>query len=149
MNAEKLEEISLLCKSLNLIYVVRDKNNENNNLKYFENFFNEVTFMDNGLEALKIFDKNKFSVVITDIEIHDFNGFDLIEKIKSIDKSIVTIIYTSNEDRESFFKTIQLKIDGYLMHPFDENNFLEIIYRASESCKDKKLQIEKKKNNFF
>ena len=147
MNAEKLEEISLLCKSLNLIYVVRDKNNKNNNLKYFENFFNEVTFMDNGLEALKIFDKNKFSVVITDIEIHDFNGFDLIEKIKSIDKSIVTIIYTSNEDRESFFKTIQLKIDGYLMPPFDENNFLEIIYRASESCKDKKLQIEKKKNN--
>ena len=35
MNAEKLEEISLLCKSLNLIYVVRDKNNKNNNLKYF------------------------------------------------------------------------------------------------------------------
>ena len=31
MNAEKLEEISLLCKSLNLIYVVRDENNENNN----------------------------------------------------------------------------------------------------------------------
>ena len=103
MNVEKLEEISSLCKSLNLLYVVRDKNSVNNNLKYFESFFNEVTFMDNGLEALKEFDKNKYSVVITDIKTPDFNGFDLIEKIKSIDKSIVTIIYTSNEDRESFF----------------------------------------------
>ena len=51
MNAEKLEEISSLCKSLNLLYVVRDKNNENNNLKYFENFFNELTFVSDKYKA--------------------------------------------------------------------------------------------------
>ena len=30
MSVEKLEEITLLCKKLNLLYVVKDKNNENN-----------------------------------------------------------------------------------------------------------------------
>ena len=39
MNIEKLEETTSFCKTLNLLYVVKDKNNKNNNLEYFENFF--------------------------------------------------------------------------------------------------------------
>lgn len=84
MNAEKLEETSSFCKTLNLLYVVKDKNNKNNNLEYFENFFKEVVYVDNGLEAFKEFGKNKFSIVITDIEIPELNGFELIKKIKKI-----------------------------------------------------------------
>jgi len=147
MNIEKLEEISLLCKSLNLLYVVKDKNNINNNLEYFEYFFNEVTLVTNGLEALTEFGKNKFSIIITDIDIDGIGGFELIEKIKNINKNILTIIYSENDDKESFLKTIYLKIDGYLIPPFNTNNFLEILYKSIENCKDKKDKKEKKKEN--
>lgn len=142
MNIEKLKEITLLCKSLNLLYVIKDKNNINNNLEYFENFFNEVTFLTNGLEAVDIFTKNKFSIVITDIDIEGMNGFELIEEIKNINRNIVTIIYSENDDKESFLKTIYLKIDGYLIPPFDENNFLKILYKSIENCKEKKKEKE-------
>lgn len=148
MNVEKLEETSSFCKTLNLLYVVKDKNNKNNNLEYFENFFKEVVFVDNGLEAFKEFGKNKFSIVITDIEIPELNGFELIEKIKKIKKNIVTIIYSSNDDKESFLKTIQLKIDGYLIPPFNENSFLEVLYKSIENCREKKEKINKQKENF-
>lgn len=147
MNIEKLEEISLLCKSLDLLYVVKDKNNINNNLEYFECFFNEVTLVTNGLEALTEFGKNKFSIIITDIDIDGISGFELIEKIKNINKNILTIIYSENDDKESFLKTIYLKIDGYLIPPFNTNNFLEILYKSIENCKDKKDKKEKKKEN--
>lgn len=148
MNVEKLEETSSFCKTLNLLYVVKDKNNKNNNLEYFENFFKEVVFVDNGLEAFKEFGKNKFSIVITDIEIPELNGFELIEKIKKIKKNIVTIIYSSNDDKESFLKTIQLKIDGYLIPPFNENSFLEVLYKSIENCREKKEKVNKQKENF-
>ena len=144
MNIEKIEEISSFCKTINLLYVVKDKNNKNNNLEYFKNFFNEVSFMDNGLEALKEFCENKFSIIISDIDINGINGFELIEKIKKINKNIVTIIYSQNDDKASFLKTIHLKIDGYLMPPFDTNNFLEILYKSIENCKEKKEKKEKK-----
>lgn len=144
---EKLEEITLLCKKLNLLYVVKDKNNENNNLKYFENFFNKVTFLTNGLEALEEFAKNRFSIIITDIDIDEINGFELIKRAKNINKNIVTIIYSDNDDKESFLKTIQLRIDGYLIPPFNENNFLEILNKSIENCKEKKEEKEKKKEN--
>ncbi len=147
MDIEKVEEISSFCKTLNLLYVVKDKNNENNNLEYFKNFFNEVSFMDNGFEALKEFAENKFSIVISDIDIDGIDGFELIEKIKNINKNIVTMIYSQNDDRESFLKTIHLKIDGYLMPPFDTNNFLEILCKSIENCKAKKEKKEKKIEN--
>ena len=148
MNIEKLEETTSFCKTLNLLYVVKDKNNKNNNLEYFENFFKEVVFIDNGLEALKEFGKNKFSIVMTDIDILELNGFELIERIKNINKDIVTIIYSSNDDKNSFLKTIQLKIDGYLIPPFSENNFLEILYKSIANCREKKEKINKQKENF-
>ena len=144
MNIEKLEEISSFCKTLNLLYVVKDKNNEDNNLEYFKNFFNEVALIDNGIDALKEFGENKFSIIISDIDIDGINGFELIEKIKNINKNIVTMIYSQNDDKESFLKTIYLKIDGYLMPPFDTNNFLEILCKSIEKCKAKKEKKEKK-----
>ena len=147
MNVENLEETNSFCKTLNLLYVVKDKKDANNNLEYFENFFKEVVFVDNGLEAFKEFGKNKFSIVITDIEIPELNGFELIEKIKKIKKNILTIIYSSNDDKESFLKTIQLKIDGYLIPPFNENSFLEVLYKSIENCKEKKEKINKQKEN--
>ena len=147
MNVENLEETNSFCKTLNLLYVVKDKKDVNNNLEYFENFFKEVVFVDNGLEAFKEFGKNKFSIVITDIEIPELNGFELIEKIKKIKKNILTIIYSSNDDKESFLKTIQLKIDGYLIPPFNENSFLEVLYKSIENCKEKKEKINKQKEN--
>lgn len=147
MDTEKLKETNSFCKTLNLLYVVKDKNNINNNLKYFEDFFNEVSFFDNALEALKEFGKNKFSIVITDIDIDGINGFELIEKIKNINKNIVTIIYSQKDDRESFLKTIHLKVDGYLIPPFDENNFLDILSKSIENCKEKREKKEKKKES--
>lgn len=147
MDIEKLKETNSFCKTLNLLYIVKDKNNINNNLKYFEDFFNEVSFFDNGLEALKEFGKNKFSIVITDIDIDGINGFELIEKIKNINKNIVTIIYSQKDDKESFLKTIHLKVDGYLIPPFDENNFLDILSKSIENCKEKREKKEKKKES--
>jgi PAS domain S-box-containing protein len=146
MNAEKLEELTLFCKTLNLLYVVENRTDTKNTLEYFQNFFNEVIYIDNGPIALEEFTKNKIAVIITDIDIDGFNGFELIEKIKNINKNIITMILTSNEDKESFFKTIELNIDGYLMFPFCEEKFLKILNKSIVICKEKKarkIKLEK------
>jgi PAS domain S-box-containing protein len=144
MEVEKLEKISLFYKTQKLLYVVKDKNDYNNNLEYVKSFFEEVTLIDDGLEALEEFKKNKFSILITDIDIPKLDGFELIKETKKIDKNILAIIYTKNEDKESFLKTIELKIEGYLMPPFHENNFLEILYKSISSIKNKSNKRKEK-----
>lgn len=146
MDSQKLEEIKLFCKTLNLLYIVEDKNYINN-LDYFKIFFNKVALFDNALDAIEEFGKNKFSIVITDIKIPELDGFELIKRIRNINKNIITIIYSENDDRASFFKTIELKIDGYLMPPFDENEFLKILFKSIINCKDRKEKKERKKND--
>jgi PAS domain S-box-containing protein len=149
MDVNKLEEASSFCKKHNLLYVVKNKKDKNNNFEYFENIFNEVLFLDNGLDAFEEFNKNKFSIIITDIDIPGLDGFELIEKIKNKNKNIITIIYSSNDNKESFLKTIQLRIDGYLIPPFNEKSFLEILFRSVDKSKEKKNKIEKKKQNLI
>ena len=137
MDTEKLERIISFSKTLNLLYVVKDKNNINNNINFFQNYFNKVACVDKGIDALNFFQEEMYSIVITDIDLADISGFELIKKLRDINKRIITIIYSENEDRESFFKTIELKIDGYLMPPFEENKFFEILFKVIEVCKEK------------
>jgi PAS domain S-box-containing protein len=137
MDTEKLERTISFSKTLNLLYVVKDKNNINNNINFFQNYFNKVACVDKGIDALNFFQEEMYSIVITDIDLADINGFELIKKLRDINKRIITIIYSENEDRESFFKTIELKIDGYLMPPFEENKFFEILFKVIEVCKEK------------
>uniref|UniRef100_UPI004047FC00 EAL domain-containing protein n=1 Tax=Aliarcobacter sp. TaxID=2321116 RepID=UPI004047FC00 len=144
MEVKELEEIRLFCKTVNLLYVQKERNDE---LEYFNNFFNKVVYLDDGIEALEQFNKNRFQILITDIEIKSLNGFDLIENCKKLNNNLITIIYTRNEDKDSFLKTINLKIDGYIMPPFSENKFLEILYKSFEKCKEKKVRKEKKKKS--
>jgi PAS domain S-box-containing protein len=137
MDTEKLERTISFSKTLNLLYVVKDKNNINNNINFFQNYFNKVAYVDKGIDALNSFQEDMYSIVITDIDLADINGFELIKKLREFNKRLITIIYSENEDRESFFKTIELKIDGYLMPPFEENKFFEILFKVIEVCKEK------------
>jgi PAS domain S-box-containing protein len=137
MDTEKLERTISFSKTLNLLYVVKDKNNINNNINFFQNYFNKVAYVDKGIDALNSFQEDIYSIVITDIDLADINGFELIKKLREFNKRLITIIYSENEDRESFFKTIELKIDGYLMPPFEENKFFEILFKVIEVCKEK------------
>jgi PAS domain S-box-containing protein len=145
MDIEKTNEIISICKTLTLLYIIRDNNNLiNNNLSYFDKIFHKVICVKDGKIALEEFNNN-VSIVITDIEIPNFNGFELIEKIKKINKNTITIIYTDNEEKESFLKSINLGVSGYLLAPFNEKDFLQILSKSVKRCKIEK-QNEKKNN---
>ncbi|MFA9373059.1 MAG: EAL domain-containing protein [Poseidonibacter sp.] len=146
MNIDELNDIIILSKKLNLIYIVKDNTNKDNKLDYFKSFFNNVICVDDGYKALKEFENQSFSIVITDIEIKGISGFDLIECFKNIDENIISIIYTNNEDKESFLKTIDLEIDGYLLKPFIENEFFKILYRSIKKSIIKKENKKIKKD---
>ena len=137
MDAEKLKKVISISNMFNLLYIVKDKNNEHKEIEFFQNLFNNVTCVDNEKDAITEFSSKNYSVVVTDVDLADINGFDLIIKLRAYNKNLITVIYSDNEERKSFFKTIELKIDGYLMPPFEENKFFEILLKAIEICEQK------------
>ncbi len=80
-----------------------------------------VTESGNGFEALKVIPQVKFDLIITDINMPDINGLELVSFVKRspLYRHIPLIIVTTeghDRDRE---RGIALGADEYLVKPFD------------------------------
>lgn len=89
-----------------------------------------VTATANGFEALKVLPRGEFDLIITDINMPDINGLELIHFIKKIpDYQEVPLFIISTEggerDRE---KGLSLGANEYLVKPFSPDD-LETLVR--------------------
>ena len=84
-------------------------------------------------EALKILEKEKYSLIITDLDMPDIDGVELCKQIKENDsKSIVYALsgYITDYDTEDLEKS---GFDGYLSKPAK----IEVLKQAIEGAFDK------------
>lgn len=89
-------------------------------------------------EALKILEKEKFPLIITDLDMPGLDGVELCKQIKEIDsKSIVYALsgYIAEYDTENLEKS---GFDGYLSKPAK----IEVLKQAIEGAFDKLEEIK-------
>jgi DNA-binding response OmpR family regulator len=73
-------------------------------------------------------------LVIMDLSLNDANGFDLIKKIKAVDKfgNIPVIMLTQYSDRNNVIMAKKLGIQGYIVKPINPQILLEKVGKALE-----------------
>lgn len=91
----------------------------------------EVFEAANGFEALRILPREKVDLVITDINMPDINGLELISFIRSnhlyrATPLIIVSTESSNRDRE---KGLALGADAYLVKPFKPEELQQLVDR--------------------
>jgi len=101
-------------KSLNLLYLERDKTPNFNTKKLFEVLFNDIKYIDNLEEAKEYYDKKN-----TDIIIMDDKSIELAEHIRKQDLNTPIIIVSDTKDVDTLFSYINLQINGYLINPIN------------------------------
>ncbi len=126
------EETILILKSLNLLYVEDNKRLLDEVKSVFNDLFHNTFTASDGCEALEVLKKEKIDIIITDINMPNKNGIELIKEIRDIDKKISIIILTAHADADILFEATNLQIDGYLTKPI---NFDKIITALSNSVK--------------
>jgi two-component system chemotaxis response regulator CheY len=74
----------------------------------------------NGFEALKLLPAEEFDVIITDINMPDINGLELINFVKSNQRyrDISMIIVSTERTEEDRNRGISLGADAYITKPF-------------------------------
>ena len=82
-----------------------------------------------GFEALRVLPRQDFDLVVTDINMPDINGLELVSFVKNNDKySSIPLIIVSTEgsdrDRE---KGLGLGADAYLVKPFDPEVLRQVV----------------------
>lgn len=93
-------------------------------------YFKEVYDADNGEEAYKIFLDFKPSLVISDIEMSNGNGIELVNNIRKIDSNTPIIVISAYSKEEYLLSLINLKIDQYILKPATRANLFDAIKKA-------------------
>ena len=87
----------------------------------------EVT---NGFEALKILPQKTFDIILTDINMPDINGLELLSFIKNHPnyRSIPVVIISTEKSDADRRRGLALGADDYLTKPFEPKD-LELVIR--------------------
>lgn len=79
------------------------------------------TEAESGFEALKVLPRDKFDLVVTDINMPDINGLELVSFIKKNDayKNIPLIIVSTEGSDYDIKKGLDLGANAYIVKPFN------------------------------
>jgi two-component system chemotaxis response regulator CheY len=85
----------------------------------------------NGFEALRILPQEKFDIILTDINMPDINGLELLSFLKNHPhyRSIPVVIISTEKSETDRKRGLELGADDYLTKPFEQGELENIIRR--------------------
>ncbi|MEN8225419.1 MAG: response regulator [Bacteroidota bacterium] len=76
---------------------------------------------ENGKAGLKTFNKIKPDLVVTDLNMPEMDGLEMIKEIRKRNKDTRIIIMTAHDAKENFLHAIQHRVRGYLIKPVEHD----------------------------
>jgi two-component system chemotaxis response regulator CheY len=89
----------------------------------------KITEADSGFEALRYLPRDRFDLVVTDINMPDINGLELVSFIKKNDRysSIPLVIVSTERSDRDRDKGLGLGADAYLVKPFEPETLRQVV----------------------
>jgi len=119
---EKLKEIPILC--------VEDEDGIRNTiattLKYY---FDTVYEARDGNEAFEIYQDYHPKIILTDIQMNNCNGIELVKKIRENDSSTAIIMLTAYSNEEYLLDLINLNINHFIIKPLNLKKLTEALLK--------------------
>ena len=143
IDINKIKKVSL---KLNILFISSSKDEDCAEIKYLNNFFKNIILFSDTISALEYFKENDVDIIITDIENTVFSSFNMIEEMRKSYKKLISIIYTDDDKPEHLIKSINIGVDGFLLAPFKEAEFLNILLKSIKKLKLKNKNKKIKKN---
>lgn len=92
-----------------------------NTLKYY---FEDVLEASNGEDAYDLYLEYKPDIILSDIEMPNKNGIEMVKKIRENDLNIIIIMVTAYSNEEYLLDLINLNINHYILKPVNAENLL-------------------------
>ena len=94
-----------------------------------------VTQAENGFHALKILPRGRYDLIITDINMPDINGLELVRFIRDSEQHRGTpLIIISTDGRESDRdRGMKLGANAYLTKPFAPEQLLDVVRKVTKA----------------
>jgi two-component system chemotaxis response regulator CheY len=82
--------------------------------------YNDTIQAADGVEAWEAYNNNKndIEVIITDWNMPNMNGLELVKKIRAVDKKIPIIMVTTEGGKEEVVTALKAGVNNYIVKPF-------------------------------
>jgi len=78
-----------------------------------------------GQEAVDLFEPGKFDLVLTDWNMPNKNGLEVIQEIRKVDAKVPVIMVTTEAEKSRVLEAIQAGVSDYLVKPFNADQLRE------------------------
>ena len=102
----------------------------------------------NGIEALEMLKKQPVDIIVTDIEMPEMNGIELISNVRKIDNRVRFLILSGQDDFNYARDALKLDVEDYILKPINEQQLQDALINTSNHLDeiDQKNSENERKN---
>lgn len=104
-----------------------------------EDFVDEIDIANNGKEAVEMFQKGRYDLILMDIQMPIMDGYEASKFIRKIDKEIPIIAITANAMAEEIQKSKMAGMNEHIIKPINVERFFATLSRYSHRYKNSTL----------
>ena len=128
-----VEQFKRYAKDISILYVEDEKSiREATTQNILKKSFGMVYVAENGVEAVEIYKKTPADIILTDIDMPQMDGIELVKTIREIKQDQSIIVLSAHNESCYYIDLIQLGVDAFLLKPVEILNFM---YTLSRVCK--------------
>jgi len=140
-----IKKIRSISKEFSVLYVEDDTNIQKTMKKYLEKLFLNVVSANHGVDGFKLYQEEKFDLVITDLSMPNMNGIEMLKLIREKDEDQSILITSAHSETDYLLEAIKVGIDGYIIKPFDYDQLNYELYKiVNKLHKFKEAKLYKK-----
>jgi len=130
-----------ILKDKQLIYAEDDPRIATGLKEIFSYYFAEVRHVNNGKEAIELFESGFGDVVITDVMMPEIDGMRLAHYFYETQSSIPLVVISANSDFELVRKSIKYKVVDYILKPVMKKEIHELLDGITQRFQEQNMQI--------
>lgn len=97
---------------------------------FLAKLFKTVYQAENGIEGLQVFQNDKPDIVITDIDMPEMNGHEMMKAIKKLDPDSKIIVYSAYADADNLLEAIHAGVVDFIPKPVDLDLFEKVLTKV-------------------
>ncbi|PID27516.1 MAG: hypothetical protein CR982_05280 [Candidatus Cloacimonadota bacterium] len=149
MNKIGNNEFLRYSKKIRVLYVEDSIVQAKLTYRSIHSFFRKFDVAYDGKEGLEKYLENDYDLVITDVNMPEINGKDLVKKIREKNQDQYIVVTSSTEDPETLIDFINQGIDMFILKPLNLEKIKYYLYRVCKRIdKERELEILKEKRVF-
>jgi DNA-binding response OmpR family regulator len=138
-----------ILQNYSLLYVEDEPEIQANMKEYLESYFHSVDIASDGEEALKLYTKNRYDVLLLDINLPYLDGLSVAKKVREKDENAKILMLTAHTDQDKLLAAVELKLTKYLVKPLTPKVFKEALNALAQELCSSSSNFVKFSNNFF